>query len=479
MYRPVYRVMARVLFAAALFLGAAAAAGWAAESETGDLTIWIDYACYRVPEDPAVTEVELLFAFQRHEFTFLSEPDGPLVAEIGLWVQILDLQDQPITDTIPAYFGCTVDDMAAVERPDYKVFYALPLQLPPGSYHAKIIALDMYSDAENRKFGELIIPIIVRDFSSVDLSISDLKLAYDIDVLEEQPEEARADVLVRSMPYKVYPDPRGILSRNRPQLYFYGEIYNLAYEPGGENVYELSFRFLTSDKVTVKDFGTRAFKKPGTSSVLATSLQTRDLPEGDFLLAVTVTDAVNWSRVEVTKPFTVVWGTTTGPDSLTVEQAKKMREVILYLVKRDELKTYDALSLQGKKNFLREFWKRFDPTPGTPYNEFKEEYFRRINYANEKYSTKMGERTDGWRADRGRIYILYGPPDEMERYPSSLGRKPVQQWFYYQFADQGEVYFIFEDEDGFGDYKLVHSTARGEKYDPRWEQEIRENRLMR
>jgi len=472
-----FRVVARAFFAAVVFLGLAADTGRPAESDTGGLTLWADYVCYRVPQDPAVTEVEFLFAFQRYEFTFLPELGGPLVAEIGLWVQILNLQDQPITDTVAAYFGCTVSDSVAAQRPDYKVFYALPLQLPPGAYHAKIIALDMYSDSGNRNFAELIMPVSVRDFSPVGLSISDLKLAYDIDVIEEYQDEGPVDVLVRNM-RKVYPDPRGILSRNRPRLYFYGEIYNLEYEPGGENVYELGFRFLTPDSVTIKDFGTRAYKKPGTSSVLATGLPTGDLPEGDFLLAVTVTDAVAGSRAVVTKPFTMVWGAAIY-DSLTSAEAQKMRDVILYLARKEELKVYDELSLRGKKNFLREFWKRFDPTPETPHNEFKAEHFRRFNYANENFSTSFGEKTNGWATDQGRIYIAYGPPDEIERYPSSLSEKPWREWYYYKFGDQGEVYFIFQDEDGFGIYELVHSTARGEKRDPLWERKIQEHRLMR
>jgi GWxTD domain-containing protein len=335
----------------------------------------------------------------------------------------------------------------------------------------------MYSPTDQRNFGELVMPITVRDFSSAGLAISDLKLAYDIDIIEDRADLEQGDVLVRNM-RKVYPDPRAALSRNRPRLYFYGEIYNLAYEPGGENVYELGFRFLNPENMTVQDFGKRAYKKPGTSSVLASSLETRDLPEGEYRLEVTVFDSVSASRVVITKPFTVILQGEEC-DSLTLEEAEMQRNVILYLAKREELKTYDGLNMCGKRNFLIWFWKRFDSTPETPFNEFKEEYYHRFNHANSEYSTKVDDRTDGWRTDMGRIYIKYGEPNEIERYPSSLERKPLQQWFYYQLGDQGDVYFLFEDEDGFGNFSLVHSTARGEKYDPQWDQDMRENRLIR
>ncbi len=450
----------------------------AVETEAGELTVSADYACFRIADEPALTEVEFSLMLRRHQFTFLPEPDGTWMAEIGLWIQLLNPNGVAVSDTIARYFGCSVNDTSQASRPDYKVFYAMSLELPPGAYQAKVIALDVYSPGDGRRYSELTMPVEVRDMSSNDLLLSDLKLAFDIDILERDAERVAEDVLVRNY-RKVYPDPRGILSpRNRPKLYFYGEIYNLAFKPGGENFYDIEFRFLTDEETLVKDFGRSAYPKPGTSSVLATHLDIKDLPEGDYLLELAVIDSVAQARAVARKPFRV---RLMGDDceELTPEEASRMREVILYIARREELETYDELSGCGKWNFLRKFWKRRDPTPQTPYNEFKDRHFQRINYANEKFSTKLGDKTDGWKTDRGRIYIRYGEPDEIERYPSSLERKPIQQWFYYQMPDQGEIFFLFEDEDGFGTYTLVHSSARGEKYDPEWDRIIRENRLIR
>ena len=63
---------------------------------------------------------------------------------------------------------------------------------------------------------------------------------------------------------------------------------------------------------------------------------------------------------------------------------------------------------------METFWYRRDPTPDTVENEFREEYFRRVMYANERF----GGRIPGWKTDRGRIYIVYGPPDEIDSHPS-------------------------------------------------------------
>ena len=69
---------------------------------------------------------------------------------------------------------------------------------------------------------------------------------------------------------------------------------------------------------------------------------------------------------------------------------------------------------EEREQFIEQFWLRRDPTPDTEENEFKEEHYRRIAYANEHYASGI----PGWKTDRGRIYIIYGPADEIESHPS-------------------------------------------------------------
>ena len=81
---------------------------------------------------------------------------------------------------------------------------------------------------------------------------------------------------------------------------------------------------------------------------------------------------------------------------------------------------------------------------------------------------------EGWRTDRGRILLIYGEPDEYDRYPFSNDNKAYEIWRF--FSVQGGVEFIFVDRRDMGDYELVHSTARGELYDPEWTRWISPNR---
>lgn len=97
--------------------------------------------------------------------------------------------------------------------------------------------------------------------------------------------------------------------------------------------------------------------------------------------------------------------------------AKWLNEDVVYIITREERAAFLKLeSNQEREMFIQQFWERRDPTPGTPENESRDEHYRRIAQANLRFPTATG--TAGWRTDRGRIYILYGPPDEIDDHSS-------------------------------------------------------------
>jgi GWxTD domain-containing protein len=94
---------------------------------------------------------------------------------------------------------------------------------------------------------------------------------------------------------------------------------------------------------------------------------------------------------------------------------KWLNEDVVYIITDEERKAFKDLQTdEERQSFVEQFWLRRDPTPDTEENEFKEEHYRRIAYANDHYASGIA----GWRTDRGRIYIMYGPPDEIESHPS-------------------------------------------------------------
>jgi GWxTD domain-containing protein len=142
-----------------------------------------------------------------------------------------------------------------------------------------------------------------------------------------------------------------------------------------------------------------------------------------------------------------------------------------YIALEDEMSQYESLkSLEAKRKFVFEFWKRRDRTPGTPENETKQEYAKRVEYSNQNFHTGMRE---GWRTDRGRVWIIYGQPDEIERHANEIDTRPYEIWYYHGI--EGGVLFAFVDKSGFSDYILVHSTHRNELRDDDWQRQIKTN----
>jgi len=122
-------------------------------------------------------------------------------------------------------------------------------------------------------------------------------------------------------------------------------------------------------------------------------------------------------------------------------------EQMTYIASDTELKKLKETAKEEREKVWNEFWTQKDPIPETPVNETSEEYFRRIDYANTHFRSFQS----GWRTDRGKIYIIYGKPDEIEHHHFELETPPYQIWYYYNFGRK----FVFIDHSMTGDYTLI------------------------
>ena len=104
---------------------------------------------------------------------------------------------------------------------------------------------------------------------------------------------------------------------------------------------------------------------------------------------------------------------------------KWLDEDVRWIITDEERAAFKQLSNDEERdNFIEAFWARRDPTPDTPENEYKEEHYRRIAYANEHFAAGI----PGWKTDRGRMYIMYGPADEIESHPSGGSyQRPMEE----------------------------------------------------
>ena len=139
---------------------------------------------------------------------------------------------------------------------------------------------------------------------------------------------------------------------------------------------------------------------------------------------------------------------------------------VAYIITDDERKAFKKLQTDEEREaFIEEFWRRRDPDPDTDDNEYREEYYERIAYANEHFSSGI----PGWKTDRGRIYIMYGKPDEKETHPmggpysrdpweggGDTTTYPFERWFYRYIAGVGSgIELEFVDRTGTGEYRLT------------------------
>ncbi len=145
---------------------------------------------------------------------------------------------------------------------------------------------------------------------------------------------------------------------------------------------------------------------------------------------------------------------------------KWLTEDVTYIITDEERQAFKHLNTdEEREQFIEQFWLRRDPTPDTQENEFKEEHYRRIAYANERFASGI----PGWKADRGRIYITYGPADEVESHPSggsyerpseegggTTSTYPFEKWRYRYIEGIGsDINIEFVDTTMTGEYRMT------------------------
>jgi GWxTD domain-containing protein len=130
---------------------------------------------------------------------------------------------------------------------------------------------------------------------------------------------------------------------------------------------------------------------------------------------------------------------------------ERMLEPLSYIASPDEMDWLRGLTPDQQAQGWEEFWRRRDPSPDTARNEMQLEFFRRVRYAEHRFQG-FGP---GWRSDMGRIYIKFGPPDQIESRPSSATSPQLEIWYY----NQPYRRFVFGDREGFGRFTLLNPTV--------------------
>jgi GWxTD domain-containing protein len=342
----------------------------------------------------------------------------------------------------------------------------------PDIYRLYVVGDDMNDPSRSDSISSLVNIAFVDTGAS---ALSDVELCSSIAPAEQD----SSDRFFKNT-FDVKPNPSMLFGTGQPVVFYYVEAYNL--------LSKNSSRYYTR-AVIMNSLGREVMSrfqlKPrvNETSVEVGLMKVNTLPSGTYIFNFTLGDSTDGTHRTSSKRFfvynpsikqdTTMSGMATGVlaseyATMTEEELDREFDEARYIATSQEVAEYRQLrGVDAKRKALYDFWMTRDKNRLTPENDFKKEYMQRVDYANEHFST--GKR-EGWKTDRGRVFIVYGPPDEVERHANESNMKPYEVWYYNSI--QGGVEFDFGDKSGFSDYILLNSTDRNELHDDNWQNQL-------
>ena len=353
--------------------------------------------------------------------------------------------------------------------------------VPPGEYELR---LAVPADTLGRRPElELRRDMQVPDFTDdTEAALSDITLATGI----SQSSNRQSPFYKNNL--EVRPNANQLYGEGLSDLYYYAEAYGAESIADSDGNYTL-FAYVSEANrpqpmPELQKRSTRAARSP---DVLAGQFDLSALPSGSYFLRLALLNESNESvvehaqkffvynpGVERTQPVALEMEFETSPyAAMSEEEVATAIEHAEVIANESERRRFGRIEdLDELRRALMEFWQKRDPNTNTPINEFKDEFYQLLQYANDRYSSNM---QPGWRTDRGRVVIKYGMPTSVEPHLYDRGMRPYEIWNYNAIPGEGQSIFVFADLDGFGRFQLVHSTVTGERSRPNWQDELRNN----
>lgn len=291
--------------------------------------------------------------------------------------------------------------------------------LSPGKYFIRTEVDDKESKNEFPKETM----IMVRKLSS-DVAVSDIML------LAKKIEEKGKS--------KIVPNVSGNVATQKDGLPIFYEIYSKMPE-------RIKINYTVSEKkhnVIYSDTLSRSIDSGRTQ--IFNTIRDSSFSLGLYTLEIAIKDTQNNTLASVKKSFFSRWHGV--PASIT--DLNKAVEELIYIASSSQIDHIkEAKTKEEKLKRFLDFWKTQYPASSTEENPVFNEYYGRVAFANAHFSHYI----EGWKTDRGMVFILLGPPDNIDRHPFDIDSKPYEVWQYYNL----NVNLVFLDETGFGDYRLI------------------------
>ncbi len=424
------------LFGAILLILFLAVSGYGQQTfsfdrETGGSGFLVDYAQFRGKLD-GKTRLEVYYKIYNASLTIINE-NGKYRGDYEFSMRIYDNKGRQV-NAFSRDKRIVYDSYEASNSPDDFRISQIALDLEPGKYKIECFLND--KNSETRIRNAFNVELRKYDDSYPHLSGIEFVRAVDTAIIDSVFIKGNITI-IPSVTHKFYGDSTG-------SVVYYFEIYQGQSELNNTLV---ETRIMDSHQdVVYRDTVTIDFEKEGDIVRHIRQVSFDSLKSQEYILSIQTYGRRNRVSDEVQAQFNVVW----SPGALVLHDFEEALRQLKYIANPDEIKEIrSAESQENKLKAWHSFWASKDPTPATAENEVKDDYYKRIEYANRYFSAL---KKSGWLTDRGAIFIQYGAPDQVEDYPFEVDSKAYQIWYYYHLKEPRR--FVFVDEWGDGDFRL-------------------------
>ncbi|MDA1028646.1 MAG: GWxTD domain-containing protein [Bacteroidetes bacterium] len=443
----------------------------------------VDHAAFAYEESSSLVEIYL--AFEAATLIYTHSENG-FVAVLPVHLEVIRSTQASLSsnqvdavwqDTLNLSFA--IPDTTGLSEGQHFV-HQLRAAIPPGEYELRIVVPE---DSNVGRSGVSIKrDMVVPDFSQSNLVyVSDVTLASSIEQSSD-----RGDLFYKNG-MVIRPNANQLFGSGLNTLFYYAEVYNLTEAVSGDGKYTV-FSYIADANLPqpMANYQKRTQRTLRSPDVVVGTFNVKDLPSGSYFLRLAVLNENNESVAEQSRKFFVY-----NPDvsrqtevvsaeesfersqyaRMTEEEIDRMTEHTDIIASDSERRRIKGIrDLDERRRYFLTFWNVRDPDPNTPINEYQEQFYSLIQYANDRYTNRSDE---GWRTDRGRTLVKFGSPTSITPHMFDTGYNPYEVWEFNNIPGEGQAQFIFADLQGFGIFELIHSTVSGERKLSNWQQELR------
>lgn len=394
--------------------------------------LFVDYARF-MSEETGKVRLELYYQIFNSGLEF-NKSAGRWIARYEVAAIIRDYEGGQVADFKREKKITVATQQRTESGSDYRTSQA-SFDLLPGKYTIEFTLRDLIS----RRVVTRKLKTKLKDLNISQPTFSDIEFTQAVNELSDSGSVFRKGNL------QVVPSvSRAFGGDEDNRLLFYLEIYRGS-DSTEKVVVETRLRHVAKGLV-YRDTLHTALTDPVVRQLREISLE--KLPPGSYEMEVYLRGRRNKKLAMQRMEFEIIW----TQNALIKYDWKMTLDQLAYISKPGELdEMKKQSSVEERRQAFAEFWRQRDPTVGTVENEAMKEFYRRVYEANQRFTVL---RREGWRTDRGRIYIKHGEPDELDDFPFSPYSHPYQVWHYYLSGRYKRFTFVDENEDG--DYRLQY-----------------------